>query len=190
MAKSVLEFPYKIMDIFGNFSKLDGDQKKRRVSRSDESDFHYQDTTLEAQSKIEEPKEKKGFSFFRIAVILIFVFLFARVFYLQVINASGSKILALGNSIRPRGILSGRGIITDTNGLWLARNKPSFALGVYPSDIPKKSTDRQAFYQKLAEVSGISVDDIRKKIQESLDGTDPVIVNDTSKIEFSLASTQ
>lgn len=153
------------MDIFGNFSKLAGDRKKRRLSNGDESDFRYQDTTLEAQAKLEEPKEKKGFSFFRALIILIFILLFAQVFYLQVIKATGSKTLALGNSIRPRGILSSRGVIFDANGNWLARNKPSFALGVYPSDIPRKNLDRQIFQQKLSEVSGISADEIRKKIE-------------------------
>lgn len=155
------------MDILGNFSKLKGDRKKRRLINNDESFFRYQDTTLEAHSKLEEPKEKKGFSFFRGAVVVVFILLFAQVFYLQVIKATGSRTLALGNSIRPRGILSSRGVIFDSSGNWLARNKPSFALGVYPSDIPKKNLDRLVFYQKLSEVSGISIEEIRKKIENA-----------------------
>jgi len=153
------------MDIFGNFSRLAGDKKKRKVVRDRESDFQYLDPILEGQAKIEEPQEKKPFSYLKLIVVAIFLLLATKLFFLQVIGASESKNLALGNSVRPRGILSSRGIITDSKGNWLARNKPSFALGVYPSDIPKKGQERQDFYRELSDLSGVAVDDIRKKIE-------------------------
>ncbi|MCX6810573.1 MAG: penicillin-binding protein 2, partial [Candidatus Berkelbacteria bacterium] len=153
------------MDIFGNFSNLSGDKKKRRAQVANDSDFQYTDQVLEGQSKIDEHQQKGSFSLVKIFLIIIFLLLASRLFFLQVISASKNQSLALGNSIRPRSILSSRGVITDSNGIWLARNKPSFALGVYPSDIPKKSFDRQIFYQKLAEISGISADEIKTKIE-------------------------
>jgi len=155
------------MDIFGNFTPLAGDKKKRKVASESESDYHYLDPTLEGQAKIEEPEEKKSFSYLKFIIVAIFMLLATKLFFLQVIGASESKNLAEGNRVRPRGILSSRGIITDSKGTWLARNKPSFALGVYPSDLPKKSKDREEFYQKLEQLSQIPAAEIKKKIEGS-----------------------
>ncbi len=154
----------RIMDVFGNFSNLSGDKKKRRAQVVSDSDFQYSDPVLEGQSKIEEKREKGSASFPKIILIIVFLLLASRLFFLQVINASKNQSLAEGNSVRPRSILPSRGIITDSKGTWLARNEPSFVLGVYPSDLPKKTSDREAEYQKLSTISGISVDEIRRKV--------------------------
>ena len=153
------------MDIFGNFRQLRGDRKKRRIIKNDESDFHYQDMTLESQGKIDEGAEKKPFPYLKIIIVLIFLILAAKLFYLQVLGAGESKNLAEGNRVRPRNILSTRGIITDSKGVWLARNKPSFALGIYPSDLPRKSQDRQDEFQKLEGLSAVSASEIKKKVK-------------------------
>lgn len=153
------------MDIFGNFSNLSGDKKKRKAQVAGDYDFQYTDQVLEGQSKIEERQEKGSFPLVKIFLIVVFLLLATRLFFLQVIGASKNESLALGNSVRPRSILSSRGIISDSSGVWLARNRPSFALGVYPSDIPKKSSDRQDFYSKLAKISGVGVDEIKTKIE-------------------------
>lgn len=153
------------MDILGNFSNLAGDKKKRRAQVTGDSDFQYTDQVLEGQSKLDERGVKGNFSYVKVALIIIFLLLSTKLFFLQVVGASKNESLAIGNSIRPRSILSSRGIITDTNGVWLARNKPSFALGVYPSDVPKKAAERRDFYQKLSGISGVSADEIKNKIE-------------------------
>lgn len=153
------------MDILGNFSNLAGDKKKRKAQVIGDSDFQYTDQVLEGQSKLDERGVKGNFSYVKIALIIIFLLLATKLFFLQVVGASKNESLAIGNSIRPRSILSSRGIITDVNGVWLARNKPSFALGVYPSDVPKKVSERKIFYQKLSGISGISADEIKSKIE-------------------------
>ena len=153
------------MDIFGNFGKLKGDKKMRRVSQKFDNDFQYQDITMEAQARLEDVDEVRPFPYFKIFVILLFAILAGKLFYLQVTQAKENQSLAEGNRIRPRSISSSRGVITDSNGVWLARNKPSFALGVYPSDLPRKTAEREEFYKKLSEISGVSVDDIRKKVE-------------------------
>lgn len=153
------------MDIFGNFSNLSGDKKKRKAQVVSDYDFQYTDLALEGQSKIEERDERRSFPLVKFFLVIVFLLLASRLFFLQVISASKNQSLAIGNSIRPRSILSGRGIISDTNGIWLARNQPSFALGVYPSDIPKKSSDRSGLYQKIAKISGIGADEIKTKIE-------------------------
>ncbi len=152
------------MDIFGNFPNLAGDKKKRKAHVVSDSDFQYTDPVLEGQSKIDEPQEKRSFSVIKILLVVVFLLLATKLFFLQVVGASKNQSLAEGNSIRPRSILSSRGIITDVNGAWLARNEPSFVLGVYPSDLPKKTADREAEYSKLSTLSAVPVDEIRKKV--------------------------
>ena len=153
------------MDIFGNFSGLKGEKRKRKVSLNEESDFHYQDVTLEGQSTIEETKTNNFLVYLKIFIAIIFIGLISKLFFLQVIDAGKIFNLAEGNRIRPRNILSTRGIISDTNGVWLARNKPSFALGVYPSDLPRKKVEREELITKLSDIAKISKEEIKQKIQ-------------------------
>jgi len=153
------------MDIFGNFSALVGEKKKRKVSFSEESDFQYQDVTLEGQSRIEETQTSRLSVYLKLIILIIFIALGSKLFYLQVTNASKSFNLAEGNRIRPRSILSSRGVITDSKGVWLARNKPSFALGVYPSDLPRKKVEREDLIDKLSALVKIPKDEIKQKIE-------------------------
>ncbi|MCX6812191.1 MAG: penicillin-binding protein 2 [Candidatus Berkelbacteria bacterium] len=156
------------MDFLGNFSRLPGDRKKRQVEASDDADFQYQDLTLEAQAKIsDEENQRRPFPVLKLIIFLLFALLLTRIFYLQVVGAEKNLNLAVGNSVRPRAIISGRGVISDVNGVWLARDVPSFVLGVYPSDLPKKTSDREAEYQKLAALSGVSADEIRRRVDAS-----------------------
>ena len=153
------------MDIFGNFSALIGEKRKRKVSLSEESDFQYQDVTLEGQSRIEETQTSRLSIYLKLIILIIFIAIGSKLFYLQVINASKSFNLAEGNRIRPRSILSSRGVITDSKGVWLARNKPSFALGVYPSDLPRKKIEREDLLNKISALAKISKDEIKQKIE-------------------------
>lgn len=153
------------MDIFGNFSALIGEKRKRKVSLSEESDFQYQDVTLEGQSRIEETQTSRLSIYLKLIILIIFIAIGSKLFYLQVINASKSFNLAEGNRIRPRSILSSRGVITDSKGVWLARNKPSFALGVYPSDLPRKKTEREDLLNKISALAKIPKDEIKQKIE-------------------------
>ena len=153
------------MDIFGNFSKLTGDRRKRRVEKQGYLNYSYGDTAIEPIGKIET--KTTGHSYFSLKVIVVFIFcvLIFKLFVIQVFEGEANRLLAEGNRIRPRIIESTRGLISDKNGYWLARNKPSFALAVYPSDLPKDKKEREDVYQKVAQISGISADELRKKIQ-------------------------
>lgn len=179
------------MDIFGNFSNLKYDKKKRRVFTKSENDFQYTDPSLEGQSKIEESESRSHFSSTKMIIVIVFLLLASRLFYLQVISASKNQMLADGNSIRPRSILSSRGIITDKNGVWLARNKPSFVLGIYPSDLPKKISERKLEYENLSKISGVSVEDIEKKINSvGINSIELVIIKSDLSREEALLLTE
>jgi penicillin-binding protein 2 len=155
------------MDIFGNFSALRGEKKKRKVSFSEESDFRYQDITLEGQSRIEEAQTSRFSIYLKVITSIIFIILGSKLFFLQVIDASKSFNLAEDNRIRPRSILSSRGVVTDSKGVWLARNKPSFALGVYPSDLPRKKAEREKLLKTLSMLANMPQDEIEKKIESN-----------------------
>lgn len=143
------------MDIFGNFSKLRGDKDKRKVQSKEELDFSYADTALNPISQVEDKDApSKIVSSLKAFVLLFFVILAARLFYIQVVKGESNQKLAEGNRIRPRLIEAGRGEITDSSGVWLARNEPNFALAVYPSDLPKNKDDRNIVYEKLSDISG------------------------------------
>lgn len=153
------------MDIFGNFSVLLGDRNKRYSKTKKEENFVYTDTSLEPIAEIEN--KQQFFSIFAVKVFLILLFcvLIVRLFVMQVVQGESNQKLAEGNRIRPRIVDATRGVITDKNGVWLARNKPNFTLGVYPSDLPKKKSDRVDIYNKLSQIVGVSSDEIQKEAE-------------------------
>lgn len=154
------------MDILGNFPKLGGDKRKRRVEKQGYQNFSYTDVAVSSIGKMETKSASR--SFFSLKVLLVFVFciLIFKIFVLQVFEGDTYQGKAEQNRIRPRIIEATRGLITDKNGVWLARNKPSFALAIYPSDLPKKKSEREETYQKIAELAGISIDDVRKEAEK------------------------
>lgn len=72
---------------------------------------------------------------FLIFVVLIFIFLLGRLFYLQVIKGDYYRGLAEGNRIRLEYLLASRGIIFDQYERPLVENEPSFSLIVYPQEL-------------------------------------------------------
>ena len=150
------------MDIFGNVSNLPGDDTKRKVNAKTELDFSYSEIALDSVGKVED--KTSGFSLFGIKTfsVLLFCLLIFKLFSLQIVEGEENQKLAEGNRIRPRVIEATRGLITDSNGAWLARNVPEFALALYPSDLPKKKVDRDIVYKKLAEISGIDELEIKQ----------------------------
>ena len=169
------------MDIFGNFSKLTGDRDKRKVQSKEELDFSYSETALEPISKVEDKDLSGKAAANLIAIVVLFFFILsARLFYIQIVKGESNQKLAEGNSIRPRLIEAGRGEITDGKGVWLARNEPTFALAVYPSDLPKKKDERNQIYDKLSEISGEAVDQVAKLAEANgLSSLDMVIIKDS-----------
>ncbi len=167
-----------MMDIFGNFSKLKGDKEKRRLLTKEELDFSLSDT-IETIGKIESKEViRSTFNLKSIVVVIFCVFVF-RLFFLQVIHGADNTSLAEGNRTRPRAIEANRGLVSDKNGAWLARNQPDFALAVYPSDLPRKSSGRQELYAKLSILTGLSADEIKEEAEKNgLLSRDKAIIKD------------
>jgi len=164
------------VDIFGNFSKLKGDKETRKIAESDEREFSYSKVAVPTMGKLENKSAVSSLVLWKIITVTIFCLLVGRLFVLTVVQKNANEKLAEGNRVRPRVIDASRGLIFDSSGNWLVRNQPSFALAVYPSDLPRKKADREAIYQKLAPICQMSADDIRVAAEKngffSLDETD------------------
>lgn len=155
------------MDIFGNFSKLATDKNKRQVEDLREVDFSYSDVAIEGIQDLEEKRATSSVFWLKLFTVGVFLVLIGRLFLLQVVQGESNQKLAEGNRIRPRIIEASRGVITDKDGVWLARNKPNFVLGVYPSDLPKKAKEREELYNKVASVSGLDLALIKKESEKN-----------------------
>ncbi len=153
------------MDIFGNQEKIEGDKKSRKVKESGSFDYS---VFPDSNSKNQDAKEKpKSLGWIKVAVALFFVVIVGKLFLSQIVYGNYSKDLAEGNKIRPRVIPATRGLITDKNGVWLARNVPSFDLSLFPSDLPKDEDEREENYKKISEISGKDKDEIKSLAEDS-----------------------
>lgn len=155
------------MDIFGNFSKLKGDKKKRFVDRMKVAEFSYSDIAVEAVEKVEDKETGGSTLAVKAFLVLLFLSLIFRLFYLQVVQGERYQLKAESNRISPRVIDAPRGVITDKDGVWLARNKPNFGLGVYPSELPKKTAERENEYARLAELTGVPADEVKATAEKN-----------------------
>ena len=68
-------------------------------------------------------------------VFVVFVLLFCRLFYLQIIQGETFRETAEKNSIRIRRVLAPRGVIYDRNGIVLVDSRPSFNLMMIPHEV-------------------------------------------------------
>lgn len=155
------------MDIFGNFSKLFGDREKRKIREYSDLEFSYADLATEAVDTVEEKSQQIAVPYLKALTVIIFVVLVSRLFMIAVVAGNDNRQLAEGNRIRPRVIEADRGLILDKDGVPLAENSPSFALAVYPSDLPRKKDERATIYQKVAELTGLTEEVVKTEAEKN-----------------------
>ena len=120
------------------------------------SGFHNPD------SDIDRFRFRLGFA--AAAVLLAFGLLIGRFFWLQVIQHDFYQTRAEDNRIALIPIVPNRGVITDRNGIVLARNYSAFTLEITPSRVP----DLEAAIDALATVVDIQPKD-RKRFKRVMD---------------------
>lgn len=87
----------------------------------------------------DELQERISKSMWIISIItLFFIILLIRLFYLQVIKAETNIRLSKENQMQLKTIKAPRGLIMDCNGIVLARNRPSYSIGILPYKMDKK----------------------------------------------------
>lgn len=173
------------MDIFGNHTNLEGDDKVRKLNAKTSSEFTLNVEGEVASLTTEEDRPKIGI--LKIITLAIFVIIAGKLFLSQIVQGKSLADLAEGNKIRPRIITAMRGMVTDESGVWLARNVPSFDLALYPADLPKEKSKRDEIYQKLSELTGSSSDGIKNLAEENgLLSLDLVVVKENLPREEAL----
>ena len=91
-------------------------------------------------------KIKHVFSF----LIIFFLVLLSRLFWLQIFKGDEYRALAEGNRVKTISIEPKRGVIYDSNRIPLVKNEANFVLYLVPSDMPKGELERDEILRKLA----------------------------------------
>ena len=92
--------------------------------------------------------------------LILFVFIIARVFYIQVFKYNKLNNLAESLWSRNLPITADRGVITDRNGKELATNITTTSLVLIPNQIKNKDE----VSKKLADILGVSKEDMEKHL--------------------------
>src|SRR3954454_15424165 len=98
--------------------------------------------------------------------IAIFSVLFLRLWYVQVLSGDKYRNEANDNRIREIRVQAPRGDILDRNGKVLVANRTELAVQVSPEDLPAPGPDRARELHLLSNVTGMTMAEIRKTLQE------------------------
>jgi penicillin-binding protein 2 len=100
--------------------------------------------------------------------LALFVVLFLRLWFLQVLNSDEYLAEAKNNRTRELRVSAPRGEILDRNGKILVTNRTSLALQVNPDKLPEDARERRAELARLAELTHGSLPRLRKTMREQL----------------------
>ncbi|WP_192868204.1 penicillin-binding protein 2 [Calderihabitans maritimus] len=109
-----------------------------------------------------------------ILIILMFIFLVARLFFLQVVQAQEFEMQSRENRIRSLRIPARRGDILDRNGQVLATSKPVFSVSISSS---LRGEEQEEVIRRLVEILNdpkITVETVKAKVKEHRPRYEPV----------------
>ncbi len=118
------------------------------------------------------------FAAFGVIAAIIAVVLCGRLANLQIVNGQAQTALAAGNRVHSQTIPAPRGAIYDRSGQVLVRNVAQYDLVVTPAQLSPNTSDRQAQYALIAQITHGNPDDI-KGVAESktLQYPQPIVVS-------------
>ena len=121
----------------------------------------------------ERPPQMNSAFALRVAVIggialAIFVVVFFRLWYLQVLSGDKYRAEANNNRIREIRVDAPRGDILDRNGQVLVANRTSQALQVNPQKLPSDLAERRAELKHLAGLTDMSLRKLRRTMHDEL----------------------
>lgn len=114
---------------------------------------------------------KRKFKNFIIFAFLLFLILFSRVFYLQVLKGERYERLAYNQRIRKVILRAPRGKIFDAKGFLIADTKLSYNLSILPQEI-----DTGFIFQYLPKILDIDNYNLREKITEYKNYPYPILI--------------
>lgn len=100
--------------------------------------------------------------------LVCFAAIFFRLWFLEVLTGEAFLREANSNRVREVTIQAPRGEITDTEGRVLVDNRTTLSLQVRPDKLFNRPADRKRELRKLAEVSGMSEDKIKREMREQI----------------------
>lgn len=103
-------------------------------------------------------------TFLALLVVSLFVLLFARLWFLQVMAGERYAGLAEGNAVRTIATEAPRGKLLDRNGEILVRNRYAMVVSVQPAEMGDRSEEILA---EVADVLGMSMEEITEKVENS-----------------------
>jgi penicillin-binding protein 2 len=127
----------------------------------------------EERGTLEVPIEKKGLNIFWYILVLIFLGLIARVFYLDIIKGAYYAEISKGNRIRFLVVKAPRGKIIDKTGNVLASNVSSVDVILVPSDLSQEEEKKQKIAEDLAKILEIDV----QGLKEAMENINPKSLN-------------
>lgn len=108
-----------------------------------------------------------------------FLFIFSRLFYLQLLRGGDYLSIAEGNRLRLNVLPASRGIIYDRFNTPLVTNIAHFSLYFIPGDLPKDNEGKDALAEELYILSGKSKEEIlRLFFSASADSFNQVVITD------------
>lgn len=150
-----------------------------RVKSGRQSSLEWHESLMQNPDELEEFVEQAGSQFpkkiFLISTILVFLGLFARLFFLQIIHGEYYQALADGNRTRKLILPAPRGLILDRFDKPLVANRASFNLVALPYDYPKFLEHNQL--GKIADMFGLSPDWLKQTLSNTKKyAYEPVII--------------
>lgn len=121
-------------------------------------------TKTRPASQEEAESTRLRLTFLTLLVVSLFVLLFARLWFLQVMAGERYSDLAAGNAVRTIATEAPRGKLLDRNGETLVRNRYAMVVSVQPAEMGERQDEILA---DLAELLGMSVEDITDKVEHS-----------------------
>lgn len=103
-------------------------------------------------------------TFLALLVVSLFVLLFARLWFLQVMAGERYAGMAEGNAIRSISIEAPRGKILDRNGRALVRNRYANVISVKPAEMGERKDEVMA---DVAGLLGMSVEELNSRVERS-----------------------
>jgi penicillin-binding protein 2 len=100
--------------------------------------------------------------------LALFVVLFLRLWFLQILNGSEYLAEARNNRTREFRVSAPRGSILDSNGKVLVDNRTSLALQIDPNKLPPERKRRRAELAELADLTHSTPHHVRKLIHEGV----------------------
>jgi penicillin-binding protein 2 len=98
--------------------------------------------------------------------LAMFSIIFFRLWYLQVLSGDRYLEEAQNNRIREIQVQAPRGEILDRNGELLVDNRTALALQVQAQELPSEREQRERVLRRVAEIAGMSLEQVRKEIRE------------------------